>query len=209
MAVAISRRLIFRFPIFFNRYLGTACQLFSISLSSRYATKAQDAKVDIGEMLAKPTWSLDDYFNTLDKSTPTNPAMKKEDPQPQPFSRKQFYHLLRLSAFPLPKSPEQEEKMIRDLESQLRFVHFIQDVNVDGAEALQSIRDETEEGQKEQEITLDSLKDQFAKEEVVGKRGRIRRTKNEKVEEEDEKWDPLALAPRKLGRYIVVDTERD
>lgn len=97
------------------------------------------------------------------------------------------------------------------LQSQLRFVRAIQEIDVDGVEPLQSIRDETAEGRKEMEIGLEELKEEFEKEEVVGKRGRIRRKAEELVveEEEDEKWDVFAGVRRRVGRYIAVETDKD
>ncbi len=101
--------------------------------------------------------------------------------------------------------------MQKDLQSQLQFVRAIQEIEIpDSVKPLQSIRDETEEGLKVQEVTVESLADEFAKEEVVGIRGRIRRKKGVKVvEEKEERWNPLILAPRTTGRYIAVNTAKD
>lgn len=101
--------------------------------------------------------------------------------------------------------------MQKDLQSQLKFVKAIQNVDIpDSVKPLQSIRDETEQGVQEQEITADTLAHEFAKEEHVGIRGRIRRKDGVKADEEQEhKWDPLKLAPRTVGRYIAVNTAKD
>ena len=102
--------------------------------------------------------------------------------------------------------------MIKDLQSQLRFVRAIQEVDTDGVEPLQSIRDETEDAERENEITVATLQDEFDKEEIVGKRGRIRRRRDVPDAARDEQandWDPLSQAPKKLGRFIVVDTATD
>lgn len=97
--------------------------------------------------------------------------------------------------------------MIKTLESQLHFVQAIQSVDTTGVEPLRSIRDETEEAEKENAVTLESMKEELAKEEVVGHSRRIRRRKSLTAEtDEASDWDPLALASKKIGRYIVVET---
>lgn len=165
-----------------------------------YSSTTKEPDDDLKAMLSTPSWSVKSLF---DSSTPS--------PSP-PITQKQLHHLLRLSALPLPTSAAQEEKMIADLQSQLKFVQAIQSVDTTGVEPLQSIRDETKEAELENEITVATLQHEFDKEEVVGKRGRIRRRKDaprpEKVEEV-KGWDPLAQAPRKVGRFFVVDTAKD
>ena len=101
--------------------------------------------------------------------------------------------------------------MIKTLESQLHFVRAIQKVDTDGVRPLQSIRDETAEAEQENEITLESLKDAFAKEETVpGRTRRIRRRKDVPVDTKGvEDWGALAQAPKKVGRYFVVETGKD
>ena len=106
--------------------------------------------------------------------------------------------------------------MISDLQSQLEFVKAIQEVDTEGVEPLVALRDETEEGVKEGTIGLEEMRAELEKEEVVGMRGRIVRRKGVKVQrkggggkEEGLGLDLLAQAPRKLGRYVVVDTAKD
>ncbi|KAL8688315.1 MAG: hypothetical protein Q9224_004915, partial [Gallowayella concinna] len=132
----------------------------------------------------------------------------ESDPQ---VSEQELHPLLRLSALPLPKDGSGQQRMQKDLQSQLKFVKAIQDIEIpDSVKPLQSIRDETEEGTKEVEITVESLADDFAKEEVVGIRGRIRRKDGaEAAQVEEEKWHPLKLAPRMVGRYVAVNTAKD
>lgn len=106
--------------------------------------------------------------------------------------------------------------MISDLQSQLEFVRAIREVDTEGVEPLVALRDETEEGVKEGTIGLEEMRGELEKEEVVGMRGRIVRRKGAKVrgngeggKEEDRNLDLLAQAPRKWGRYVVVDTAKD
>ena len=102
--------------------------------------------------------------------------------------------------------------MIKDLQSQLKFVRAIQEVDTEGVEPLQSIRDETRDAERENEITVTTLQEEFNKEEVVGRRGRIRRrmdVPNAARDEQANDWDPLSQAPKKLGRFIIVDTAKD
>lgn len=169
------------------------------------STKYTESKDQDDILPQQPTWSLHDLISPTPQSTTPTPTITPSE----------LHHLLRLSALPLPKSPMEEQKMQKDLQSQLHFVRAIQKVDIpDDVEPLQSIRDETEEAMKEQEYTVEALREEFAKEEVVGKRGRIRRgrAKGEgmaKIEGKEEKWDPLKLAPRTVGRYIAVNTARD
>ena len=151
-------------------------------------------------MLKEPSWSVKSLFES--QGSAPAPAI----------SKKQLHHLLRLSALPLPESEDQEARMIKDLQSQLKFVRAIQEVDTEGVEPLQSIRDETRDAESENEITVTTLQEEFNKEEVVGRRGRIRRRINVPNAARDEQandWDPLLQAPKKLGRYIVVDTAKD
>ncbi|KAL8687452.1 MAG: hypothetical protein Q9218_006376 [Villophora microphyllina] len=148
-----------------------------------------------------PTWSLEDLFaNQTQGREPT-------------VSLKELHHLLRLSALPMPNDLAEEHRMQKELQSQLRFVKAIQEIEIPkDVKPLQSIRDETEEGIREQEIGCETLKDEFKREEVMGIRGRIKRrkdVKDKKADSEEEEWNPLALAPRKVGRYIAVNTAKD
>ncbi|KAL8973782.1 MAG: hypothetical protein Q9197_001972 [Variospora fuerteventurae] len=168
-----------------------------------YSNKPE--KGDPSEILpSRATWSLRDLISQSPQDA-SSPAV---------VTSSELHHLLRLSALPLPKSAIQEQKMLKDLQSQLHFVRAIQNVDVpDDVEPLQSIRDETMEAVKEQEFTVEALADEFAKEEVVGKRGRIKRKRREvKMEGEgrvtEGKWDPLKLPPRTVGRYVAVDTAK-
>ena len=106
--------------------------------------------------------------------------------------------------------------MIADLQSQLRFVRAIQDADTEGVEPLIALRDETGDGEREATIGLKEMRGELEKEEVVGMRGRIVRRKGAEVkgegrggEERAEGLDLLAQAPRRLGRYVVVDTAKD
>ena len=151
-------------------------------------------------MLKEPSWSVKSLFES-EGSAPA-PAITK----------KQLHHLLRLSALPLPESEDQEARMIKDLQSQLKFVRAIQEVDTEGVEPLRSVRDETKDAERENEITVTTLREEFDKQEVVGKRGRIRRRRDVPDAARDEQandWDPLSQAPKKLGRFIVVDTAKD
>ncbi|MCJ1388441.1 hypothetical protein MMC18_001288 [Xylographa bjoerkii] len=166
--------------------------------SCRYSTGPLNPD-EITSMLSKPSWSV--------KSLLDNGAPSKSDPT---ITQKQLHHLLRLSALPLPKTVEEESKMIQTLESQLHFVRAIKSVDTTGVQPLQSIRDETKEAAKENEITLESLQGDLAKEEVVGRSRRIRRKKDHAAaRQEEDRFDPLAQASKRIGRYIVVQTSKD
>lgn len=150
-------------------------------------------------MLATPFWSVASLLDS--------PVIDGKSPE---ITQKQLHHLLRLSALPIPTSAKHEAKLISDLQSQLKFVQAIQEVDTEGVEPLQSIRDETSEAAKEDEIGLETLRHELEREKVVGRRGRIVK---EKAHHEDglevKDWDPVAQAPRKIGRFIAVDTAND
>ena len=93
-----------------------------------------------------------------------------------------------------------------------------------GVTPLRSIRDESEEAEKESEITVDSLRDALAKEKVVGKHyKRIRRDggcggglgEGEKEREKEEEgegtgvadWDVFGQTVRSFRGYFVVDRQ--
>ena len=162
------------------------------------STEAKPPQVDIDALLKEPSWSVRD---TLFKDDPTNPA--------PPMTKEELHHLLRLSSLSLPTSLQEEARLIKDLQAQLKFVQAVQEVDTEGVEPLQMIRDETEEAAIENTVTMDALKDEFAKEVVVGKRGRIRKKVAEKAQEEGENWNPLAHASKTQGPYFVVDTAKD
>ena len=177
------------------------------SMQSRLQSTKPQSETDIEALLREPTWSLKTLYDPPQSSSSSTPPITKE----------KLHHLLRLSALPLPKSEEEEAKMIKDLQAQLKFVQAIQEVDTTGVEPLQAIRDETEEARKRSTITIESLQEEFAKEEVVGKRGRIR---SRKVPHDDQHrgppklangktWDPLSHASKTQGRYFVVDTAKD
>ena len=107
--------------------------------------------------------------------------------------------------------------MIADLQDQLHFVRAVQSVDTKGVEPLSAIRDETEEARMESKITVESLNEEFEKEEVVGFSRRIKRKKgvDEKRRKEEEKGEVgngfslLKQAPKKSGRFVVVNTKTD
>lgn len=166
--------------------------------STTQTTKYLETDQDIEDFLSKPTWSVESLLPTEEQIN-----------QAEEITSKQLHHLLRLSALPPPSSEEEEAKMLRDLKSQLHFVKEIQKVDVTGIKPLQSIRDETELAEKQSEIGMEALKEALAQEEVVGKyHKRIRRKPGPKQAEKGvEDWDVLGQAPKKVGRYFVVEGE--
>jgi Asp-tRNA(Asn)/Glu-tRNA(Gln) amidotransferase C subunit len=158
--------------------------------------------LDVQALLSIPSWSV--------RSLLPDPSI----PPKQEVTPKQLHHLLRLSALPQPKSPEEEAEMLKTLHSQLHFVRDVQSVDTEGVEPLQSIRDETEEGIKEATIRLDDLKDAFAQEEIVGRNRRPRRKRGEPVDAKGaEDWDALSTASEKFetpaGNYFIVRSGKE
>ena len=97
--------------------------------------------------------------------------------------------------------------MLKTLSSQLHFVREIQQVDTQGVPPLRALRDETIAAEKEQEISMDSLKEALAREEVIGKHHKRIRRKTDPVNAKDaEHWNVLGYAERKSGKYFVVDS---
>lgn len=148
-------------------------------------------------MLVRPSWSVKSLLpdNAAHETVHTIPA-------------EQLHHLLRLSALPQPTSHEQEDHMIRTLESQIHFVREIQRVDTTGVEPLHSIRDESPDALKETTIGLGHLQDAMSKELVVGRFRRIHRQASEKNARPDgPTWDGNALghALKTTGKFLCVE----
>lgn len=153
---------------------------------------------ELEALLAKPTWSVESLL-------PPNTRA----PNAPEISSKQLHHLLRLSALPLPETPEQEQKMLHTLAAQLHFVGEIQRVDTTGIKPLRAIRDETQAAEQEQTIGLDTLKEALAKEKTIGKwHRRIQRDTTPVNAKDVEDWDVLGSAEKKVGKYFVVESER-
>lgn len=98
--------------------------------------------------------------------------------------------------------------MLATLSAQLHFVGQIQSVDTTGIEPLRALRDETSEGEKEQTISLETLKDALSKEKVIGvHHKRIQRDTTPEDSCDVERWDVLGSAERKVGNYFVVESE--
>ncbi|KAF3048170.1 hypothetical protein E8E12_011025 [Didymella heteroderae] len=153
---------------------------------------------DLEDLLAKPTWSVESLLPS-----------KTRAPDAPEITSKQLHHLLRLSALPLPDTPEQEQKMLDTLAAQLHFVGEIQRVDTTGIKPLRAIRDETRAAEEEQTIGLDTLKEALAKEKTIGKwHRRIQRDTTPVDAKSVEDWDVLGSAEKKAGKYFVVESER-
>lgn len=172
--------------------------MFSAEQSSAPVVSKPINPTDLEELLSKPTWSVE---SLLPPKTGAHHAPK--------ISSQQLHHLLRLSALPLPKSPEAEQKMLDTLSAQLHFVGEIQQVDTTGVTPLRAIRDETPEAEEEQTITLDTLKAAIGQEQVIGKHyKRIQRRTHPVNAKNAEDWNVLGSAERRAGQYFMVESER-
>lgn len=154
---------------------------------------------DIAALLTKPTWSVRSLLpNTHDPTIPLSITPQK------------LHHLLRLSALPRPVDKAEETSMLRTLEAQIHFVKSIQDVDTTGISPLRAIRDESREAIKESTISLETLKEALAKEQVVGRRKKIQRqsTTVDTGHAESDQWDGNALgsAAKTAGKFFVVQS---
>lgn len=180
-------------PPFSLRTYFSRCLVHRVNF---HTTRPTRSKVDVDALLASPTWSLDTLLPSSSSAnrTPT-------------ITSKQLHHLLRLSALPPPKDASEERKMLSSLHSHLHFVAEIRKVDTTNITPLQSLRDETSAGRKEQEIGLGELEDAFKNEDVKGKYYKRIRRRQEDVEvgESAKTWDVTGAARKKVGRYFVVD----
>ncbi|RBQ65701.1 hypothetical protein FVER14953_04945 [Fusarium verticillioides] len=163
-------------------------------LIARFITTNSSTAASI---LEKPTWSV----RSLLPSSPSSAPAEKITPS-------QLHHLLRLSALPLPTTPEDEAAMINTLQSQLHFVRAVQLVDTTRVEPLRAIRDETTEARQEVTIGLAELQEVLDKEVRIGHYQRARRVR-ETIESEAEKWDALKTAGKTAGRYFVVESGKN
>ena len=169
---------------------------FSTTINT-YKEERNDSNghIDVEELLSKPTWSVSSLL----------PSKGQQAGTPE-ISSKQLHHLLRLSALPPPKDSQEEARMLSTLSSQLHFVKEIQEVDTTGVEPLRSLRDETAVGEKEAELGMDAMKDALAQEEVRGKHHkRIRRRRDQGAQRQEDEWDVLGTAGKKVGRFFVVE----
>lgn len=160
-------------------------------LNSKHTRRLLTTKTTAASILATPTWSIRSLLPS--SSTPT-----------EPITPPQLHHLLRLAALPLPRTPAEETAMITTLQSQLQFVHAVQQVDTAGVEPLRAIRDEKEA----ESVGLEDLRGALEREVLVGHYQRPRRVR-EVVEDEAEKWDALSTARRTAGRYFVVKSGKN
>ncbi|KAK3315256.1 hypothetical protein B0H66DRAFT_536125 [Apodospora peruviana] len=171
-------------------------------LSSSTSSSPPTKQTDPASLLANPTWSIRSLLSPS-LASPSNPETK--------ITPSQLSHLLRLSALPQPTSQAETASMLSTLQSQLLFVREIQTVDTKGIQPLRSIRDESAAGLSEATITLDTLKDALASEEVFGHCRRPRRetttsedTQKQLETKEAENWDALGTASEKSWKYFVV-----
>ncbi|PHH77893.1 hypothetical protein CDD80_96 [Ophiocordyceps camponoti-rufipedis] len=150
-------------------------------------------------MLSSPSWSV------YSLRTPEPTTEQASLPAIESFSSVHLRHLLRLAALPPPRSEAEERAMIATLQSQLRFVRAVQSVDTAGVDPLCSIRDETVAGVEESTVTLEDVRRFLGEEVPVGHHKRPTRKRSKDCSEAKKGWDPLATAPKKAGKYFVVD----
>lgn len=161
------------------------------------------------DLLSRPTWSV---ASLLDSQSPT--AAQHTLSPDEEITPKKLHHLLRLSALPLPPTPEAEASLLASLRSHLRFVREIQAVDTTGVEPLRALRDETERGRQEATVRLADLQGALARETRFGHRQRPRRTRApdgrvDKATARAEDWEPLKTASRTAaGKYFVVQSKK-
>ncbi|RCI16301.1 hypothetical protein L249_2399 [Ophiocordyceps polyrhachis-furcata BCC 54312] len=159
-------------------------------LSSTTSTPSRQ----IASALSTPSWSVHSL-----RRGPEPAATNLESISPDTLRS-----LLGLSSLPAAKSDREASTMIATVQSQLRFVRAVQSVDTTGVRPLDSIRDETEDAISESTVTLADMKPTLDKEVPVGHHRRPTRVKDVASSKEED-WDPLAMAPKKEGKYFVVD----
>ncbi|KAI0013284.1 hypothetical protein F4779DRAFT_444885 [Xylariaceae sp. FL0662B] len=162
---------------------------------------------DIAALLSRPVWSVRSLLPTSGPRMMKDRLEDEKTPTTTTVAPLTLHHLLRLSALPQPVSPTDMLRVLRTLRAQLNFVQAIREVDTTDVEPLRAIRDETEQGVREQTIGLEQLKDALAREDVTGHaRCPKRRPEEEKEGQSNdaEDWDPLDGAGETAGRYFVV-----
>ncbi|KAI2632030.1 hypothetical protein GGR54DRAFT_14381 [Hypoxylon sp. NC1633] len=177
-----------------------ARQPCSRSTTSRKASSSASTQ-NLEALFEKSSWSVRSLL----------PPASASSTESTTITPKTLHHLLRLSALPQPRSTEEESQMLSVLESQLHFVRAIREVDTVGVDPLRAIRDETTQGMHEQTIGLEQLKDELAREDVIGHARRPRRRRGidqrkENLNPEANSWDVLGGANETAGRYFVVRT---
>lgn len=153
---------------------------------------------ELHRLLAKPTWSVESLL-----------PPKNQTPDGPKVSSQQLHHLLRLSALPPPESPKEEKTMLNTLSAQLHFVGEIQRVDTTGVRPLRAIRDETKLAEKEQTVTMETLKSALAQEQIIGKHHKRIQRRTDPVDAKTvESWNVLGSAERATGQFFVVESER-
>lgn len=153
----------------------------------------------INALLAKPTWSVRSLLPPQRSHDQPEKAASADTPRPLPSSAaddeitpSKLHHLLRLSALPLPSTPEEESRLLNDLRAQVHFVKHLQSLDTSDVQPLVSIRDETNAARKEQTIGLQDLAPWLDREEKVGKNGTVRRRRTNVAEAERQKSESRA-----------------
>ncbi|KAJ6072767.1 hypothetical protein N7467_010852 [Penicillium canescens] len=170
---------------------------FNTNISRCYSS-GKSATADIESILGEPNWSV----RSLLPDPASGPSASET------VTPKQLHHLLRISALPQPANEEEEQTMLKTLESQIHFVKEIQLVDTTGVAPLPSIRDESSAAVEENTIGMERLKGALLKEQVSGRRRRIQRIPGEKnVRPDGTAWDGNALgsATKTKGKYFVVE----
>lgn len=149
----------------------------------------------IDALLAKPKWSvralLPTHEQPEDPVSAAPPSAEQASSSPpsaaDEITPAKLHHLLRLSALPLPSTPQEESRLLKDLRAQVHFVKHLQSLDTSGVQPLVSIRDETDAARKEQTIGLQDLAPWLDREEKLGKNGTVRRRKTDVAEAERQK----------------------
>ncbi|KAF2745923.1 hypothetical protein M011DRAFT_478691 [Sporormia fimetaria CBS 119925] len=191
----MASRILWRGNALFSQRTGTIRRFATGSAFSQARIKPVKAE-NLDDLLAEPTWSVESLLPSQ--------AAKLDVPE---ITSKQLHHLLRLSALPPPESSEAGQKMLKTLSAQLHFVGEIQQVDTEGVNPLRAIRDETTATEKEQTVTLETLKNALVKERVVGKHYKRTQRLTDPVDAKAaEDWNVLGSAERKAGRFFVVES---
>lgn len=159
---------------------------------------------EIDNFFSAPAWNIRGLFSHCsDVSTSPDFAID--------VSPAKLHHLLRLSALPPPLAEAEETRMLQDLARQIHVVRQIQLVDEAGIEPLARLEDETVEAKKENQVNLETMKEELNREiwrgrwnrRVLGKQ--LPATGDRRSEGE---WDVLRQAQKRIGRFFVVEGDK-
>ena len=184
----------------------------------------------VHEILSRPAWSVKSLLphrSTDAESQPRGSGNIELNSEHEPYTAtvpateiseitpQTLQHLHKLSALTPPsRGSSTERRLLKDLRAQLHFVQEIRNRNLRDVEPMGAMRDEIEEGPRAVGLESEGVKRELARgsksmESTRSTEGPVEASNSTanplQIEEWEEKWDALGQAPRRAGRFFVVE----